>query len=40
VIIGDPSRVGTEVGWHATIPIEDTLKDLLDYWRLRVAARV
>jgi len=37
VMLGDPSRVGTEVGWQATIPIEDTLKDLLDYWRLRVA---
>jgi nucleoside-diphosphate-sugar epimerase len=29
--------VRAEVGWQATIPIEDTLKDLLDYWRLRVA---
>ena len=28
----------TEMGWRATIPIEDTLKDLLDYWRHRVAA--
>jgi GDP-4-dehydro-6-deoxy-D-mannose reductase len=37
VLLGDPSRVWTEVGWQATIPIEDTLKDLLDYWRLRVA---
>ena len=40
LILGDPSRTRTEVGWHATIPIEDTLKDLLAYWRHRVAARV
>ena len=40
VILGDPSRVRTEVGWHAAIPIEDTLRDLLAYWRLRIAARV
>jgi GDP-4-dehydro-6-deoxy-D-mannose reductase len=40
LILGDPSRTQTEVGWHATIPIEDTLKDLLAYWRQRVAARV
>lgn len=37
VLLGDPARVGSEIGWHATIPIEDTLRDLLDYWRLRVA---
>ena len=40
----DPRRSlarATEVGWQATIPIEDTLTDLLDYWRHRVAvARV
>jgi GDP-4-dehydro-6-deoxy-D-mannose reductase len=38
VLLGDPSRVHAEIGWQATIPIEDTLKDLLDYWRRRVAA--
>jgi GDP-4-dehydro-6-deoxy-D-mannose reductase len=37
VMLGDPSRVRTELGWQASIPIEDTLEDLLDYWRLRVA---
>jgi GDP-4-dehydro-6-deoxy-D-mannose reductase len=37
VLLGDPSRAWSEVGWQATIPIEETLKDLLDYWRLRVA---
>jgi GDP-4-dehydro-6-deoxy-D-mannose reductase len=38
LILGDPARISAEVGWHATIPIEDTLADLLDYWRNRVAA--
>lgn len=38
LILGNPARVSTEVGWHATIPIEETLADLLDYWRNRVAA--
>ncbi len=40
VILGDPSRVRAETGWHATIPIDDTLKDLLTYWRHRLAASV
>lgn len=38
LVLGDPTRVSTEAGWHATIPIENTLADLLDYWRNRVAA--
>ena len=38
VILGDPSRTATEIGWLARIPIEDTLSDLLEDWRLRVAA--
>jgi GDP-4-dehydro-6-deoxy-D-mannose reductase len=38
VIIGNPSRTATEIGWQTTIPIEDTLRDLLEHWRLRVAA--
>ena len=37
-IVGDPSRIAAEVGWRAAIPLEDTLNDLLAYWRLRVAA--
>jgi GDP-4-dehydro-6-deoxy-D-mannose reductase len=38
IVVGDPSRIAAEVGWQARIPIERTLEDLLDYWRLRVAA--
>jgi GDP-4-dehydro-6-deoxy-D-mannose reductase len=37
VVVGDPSRIATEAGWRATIPIEQTLSDLLDYWRQRIA---
>jgi len=37
VILGDPTRALSESGWQATIPIEETLSDLLDYWRHRVA---
>jgi GDP-4-dehydro-6-deoxy-D-mannose reductase len=37
VLMGDPSRIATEVGWRAEIPIDETLRDLLDDWRQRVA---
>jgi len=37
LVLGDPSRIADEIGWRASIPIEQTLRDLLDYWRLRVA---
>ena len=33
VVAGDPSRITTETGWRATIPIETTLADLLGWWR-------
>jgi GDP-4-dehydro-6-deoxy-D-mannose reductase len=37
VVLGNPTRIREEVGWRAEIPIERTLEDLLDYWRLRIA---
>jgi GDP-4-dehydro-6-deoxy-D-mannose reductase len=37
VIVGDATRIANEAGWRAMIPIEQTLRDLLDYWRLRLA---
>jgi GDP-4-dehydro-6-deoxy-D-mannose reductase len=37
IVLGDPSRMAAEVGWTATIPIEQTLRDLLDYWRSHTA---
>ncbi len=29
---GDPTKIMTELGWKPQYSIEDTLKDLLDYW--------
>jgi len=39
VIAGDRSRVGAETGWEPRLPIDRTLSDLLDYWRLQIAGR-
>ena len=33
VLIGDPHRLQSELGWTPTIPLERTLDDLLTYWR-------
>jgi GDP-4-dehydro-6-deoxy-D-mannose reductase len=35
--IGSPARVAAETGWHAEIPLEETLSAVLDDWRARVA---
>jgi GDP-4-dehydro-6-deoxy-D-mannose reductase len=32
-LVGDPSRIRQEIGWTATIPLEQTLDDMLAYWR-------
>ena len=39
VVLGDPSRIASEVGWRPEIPIEQTLGDLLDYWRQRITMK-
>jgi GDP-4-dehydro-6-deoxy-D-mannose reductase len=41
LVLGDNARIREELGWTPTIPIERTLKDLLDFWRgtLKAAAR-
>jgi GDP-4-dehydro-6-deoxy-D-mannose reductase len=36
ILVGDYSKFRKKVGWEPEIPIEETLKDLLDYWRERV----
>ena len=36
VLIGDNTKFVKRTGWKPEIPIEKTLKDLLDYWRERV----
>lgn len=32
VILGDNSKIKNELGWDISIPIEETLKDMFDYW--------
>lgn len=38
VMVGDPSRLLADTGWVPVIPIEQTLADLLNDWRRRLAA--
>jgi len=33
LVLGDPSRLRDELGWSPSIPLEQTLDDLLAYWR-------
>ena len=33
LLVGDPSRLRDDLGWEAAIPIEQTLDDLLAFWR-------
>jgi GDP-4-dehydro-6-deoxy-D-mannose reductase len=35
ILLGNPARLRDELGWTAEIPIEQTLDDLLEYWRSR-----
>ena len=39
VVLGDPSRIAAETGWRASIPIERSLGDLLEWWRTQVPPR-
>lgn len=36
ILLGDCSKFQKETGWKPQLPLEKTLKDLLDYWRERV----
>jgi GDP-4-dehydro-6-deoxy-D-mannose reductase len=36
LLLGDPARLKEATGWEPTVPIEQTLGDLLDYWRLAI----
>jgi GDP-4-dehydro-6-deoxy-D-mannose reductase len=36
--VGDPSRLRAATGWEPRIPLERSLRDLLDDWRARIAA--
>ena len=33
LLLGDPSRIRDELGWVPEIPLEQTVDDLLEYWR-------
>jgi GDP-4-dehydro-6-deoxy-D-mannose reductase len=33
VVLGDPARITRDTGWRPEWPIEQTLRDLLDWWR-------
>ncbi len=35
--VGDPARLRAATGWEPRIPLERTLRDLLDDWRARTA---
>lgn len=37
VLVGSHERLSADTGWSPQIPIEQTVDDLLDYWRRRVA---
>jgi GDP-4-dehydro-6-deoxy-D-mannose reductase len=39
VLIGDASKFHADTGWEAKIPFDQTLTDLLNYWRERIARR-
>ncbi len=34
IILGDNTRIKSEIGWEPTIDLKTTLKDALDYWRV------
>ena len=37
-LVGDPRKVREATGWEPRIPLETTLRDLLEHWRERVGA--
>jgi GDP-4-dehydro-6-deoxy-D-mannose reductase len=37
IIAGDRTRISAETGWEPRIPIQQTLDDLLEYWRAYTA---
>jgi GDP-4-dehydro-6-deoxy-D-mannose reductase len=34
-LVGDNRKIKAEIGWEPRVPLEKTLADLLDYWRVR-----
>ena len=37
LLVGDHSRLTSHTGWQPRIPFEQTIVDLLEYWRTQVA---
>jgi GDP-4-dehydro-6-deoxy-D-mannose reductase len=35
ILLGDNTKFVRATGWQPTIPFEQTLRDMLDYWRAR-----
>jgi GDP-4-dehydro-6-deoxy-D-mannose reductase len=33
LLLGDPQRLHDELGWTPRIPLDQTIDDLLEYWR-------
>lgn len=38
ISVGDASRLRAETGWRPTIPLDRTLRDVLEYWRSQPAS--
>jgi GDP-4-dehydro-6-deoxy-D-mannose reductase len=39
ILIGDSSKFREDTGWEPRIPFDQTVRDLLDYWRETLAHR-
>lgn len=39
ILIGDSSKFRADTGWEPRIPFDQTVRDLLDYWRETLASR-
>jgi GDP-4-dehydro-6-deoxy-D-mannose reductase len=38
VVVGDATRMRSEIGWSTHTPIDVTLRDTLEWWRAEVRA--
>ena len=39
ILLGDASKFKADTGWEPKVPFEQTLTDILDYWREQLASR-
>ncbi len=40
IVQGDAGRIRAEVGWVPSIPVEQSIRDMLDWWRTEVRTRL